>query len=482
VIAQLVSRRPESPGRYSLSSNPDLTVDLLPHFENLRRRGRPCALVGQVNRELPYMLGDAELPDACFDFVLDADAYEFPLFALPRRRVSPADFATAMHVASLVRDGGTLQLGIGSLADAVAHCLMLRNERPDVFEDVLSRLPGGSSSLRRAVLPVELGRFEQGLFASTELMSDAMFALLEAGIVRRAADADDEAVVHAGFFLGSDRLYEGLRRLTEAQRRRIAMTRISYVNTLHGDEKRKRRQRTDACFVNETMMITLLGAAVSDALEDGRVVSGVGGQFDFVSMAHALDDARSILICRARRVHAGVASSNIRWTYAHTTVPRHYRDVFVTEYGIAATRGRSDAEVADALIGIADSAFQPALAAAAQQAGKLDRAYALPGDARDNTPAMLCAVLERDDVRGHFPPYPLGTDFTPIEQQLIDALQRLEARTAKPWPRLRTLAAAMMHRARTEHRDAFARMGLDRPSGIREQVLRRLVGLALDDV
>jgi acyl-CoA hydrolase len=105
---------------------------------------------------------------------------------------------------------------------------------------------------------------------------------------------------------------------------------------------------------------------VSDALDDGRVVSGVGGQFDFVAMASALEGARSVLMCRARRVHQGVATSNILWSYAHTTVPRHYRDVFVSEYGIAATRGKPDQEVIDAIAGIADSAFQDELVDAAR--------------------------------------------------------------------------------------------------------------------
>jgi acyl-CoA hydrolase len=475
----IVSCRPESPEHFSLSSNPDLTLDLLPYFAELRRHGSPCAMIGQVNRRLPYMLGDAELPATELDFVLDADEYAFPPFALPSRRVSSADYATAMHVASLVRDGGTLQLGISSLADAIAHCLMLRHEHPELFEHVLAQLPGGTGSERRAALPVERGRFEQGLFASTELMSDAVFALFEAGIVRRAADADDEAAIHAGFFLGSARLYEGLAELDEHQRRRINMTRISYVNTLLGDEARKRRQRRDARFINETMMVTLLGAAVSDALEDGRVVSGVGGQFDFVSMAHTLEGAQSILMCRARRLHAGVAQSNVHWTYAHTTVPRHYRDVFVTEYGIAATRGRTDAQVIDALLCVADSAFQPQLLEAANEAGKLAASYELPADARRNTPAALQAVFEDDDVAAHFPPYPLGSAFTPIEQKLSEALQWLEARTAQPWPRARTIAAAIMQPIRVEHDEAFARMRLDRPRGLGERLSRRLLGLAL---
>jgi len=97
------------------------------------------------------------------------------------------------------------------------------------------------------------------------------------------------------------------------------------------------------------MMLTLLGAAVSDALADGRVVSGVGGQYNFVSMAHALPCARPSCACvplaRARRQD----TSNIVWNYAHTTIPRHLRDIVITEYGIADLRGRTDSEVIAAL-------------------------------------------------------------------------------------------------------------------------------------
>ena len=62
------------------------------------------------------------------------------------------------------------------------------------------------------------------------------------------------------------------------------------------------------------MMVTLLGAAVSDALANGQVVSGVGGQYNFVAMAHALAGARSILCVRATRTHLGRTTSNISGT------------------------------------------------------------------------------------------------------------------------------------------------------------------------
>ncbi len=479
VVAQLVAASPGSAAAYSLGSNPEVTLDLL---SPPGRHGGDAgiALVGQVNRAMPYMTGAAELPAGRFDFLLDDDSYEFPLFGLPNRRVGDADYATAMHVASLIPDGGTLQLGIGSLSDAVAHCLSLRERRPEVFERVLTRLPGGPGTPGRERLPVETGPFRDGLFASSELLSDALYSLFERGIVCRPAGPDDPAVVHAGFFIGSESLYARLRGLTAADRERIRMCSIAEVNTLHGDGARKRRQRTGARFVNETMMVTLLGAAVSDALDDGRVISGVGGQFDFVAMAQELLDAQSILMCRARRDSAGRPSSNIRWEYAHTTVPRHYRDVFVTEYGVAATRGRSDAEVIESLLGIADAGFQPALLASARAAGKLPAGFTLPAQAAANTPATLRRLFAEPDVRAHFPRYPLGSDLTDTEQALAEALTWLQRVAATPWRNAATLLHAVRSGRPAGHPAALARMGLNAPATLRERATARLLAFALE--
>lgn len=478
VIGQLVAPPASGSDSYSLGSNPEVTLDLLPALEARRKAGEPVAFVGEVNERMPYLFGDAELDAARFDFVLASDACHYPLFGLPRRAVTDRDFATAMHVASLVPDGGTLQLGIGSLSEALAHCLLLRHRNPGVFREVLHRLPGGPDSGRRPGLPAETAPFREGLYASTELLSDAVYALFEAGIVTRGADGPDSPLLHAGFFLGSSSFYEALRSLPEERRRRIAMSSISFVNSLYGDEAAKRRQRRNGRFVNETMMVTLLGAAVSDGLEDGRVVSGVGGQFDFVRMAHALDDAQSILMFGSRRLHDGVARSNIVWNYGHVTVPRHYRDVYACEYGLAATRGEPDEAVIASLLNIADAEFQTDLLGRAQAAGKIARDFRLPASAAGNTPAALRAVFR--EYSEHFPAYPLGSDLTPVERELAAALGWLKNHTARPWEKLRTAAAALVSRPVPESRAALARLGLEHPASARERLLARLVNHALE--
>src|SRR3954469_25958364 len=119
VVAQLVARRAGAgETRLSLSCNPDLTLDLL----TSRARGQCDFLfVGQVNSELPFMPGDGDLPEGEFDLLLEGPAADFPLFAPPRESIELAEHAMGIHIARTIADGGTLQLGIGSLGGAVAH-------------------------------------------------------------------------------------------------------------------------------------------------------------------------------------------------------------------------------------------------------------------------------------------------------------------------------------------------------------------------
>src|SRR5260221_5723187 len=106
-------------------------------------------------------------------------------------------------------------------------------------------------------------------------------------------------------------------------------------------------------------------------------------------MAHELERARSILLLRSTREAGGRVESNIVFNYGHVTIPRHLRDVVVTEYGVADLRGRTDAEVAAALIAITDARFQEGLVRTAKAAGKLPLDWRIPEEALDNTPPRL---------------------------------------------------------------------------------------------
>lgn len=471
VIAQLVAKAPDGGPGYSLSCNTDITLDILPA---LRADGRRFILAGEVSSQLPFMGGEAVLPGEAFDLVLDRPQDEPGLFVLPKQAVSDADHAIGIHAASLVKDGGTIQIGIGSLGDALTAGLIMRHQAPELFERTLSALCHGAIPPGRQTSP-----FERGLYAASEMFVDGFMALYRAGILKRPAE--DGALLHAGFFLGSDAFYAFLRGLPEEERRLFQMRGISFVNELHGDEELKRRDRVHARFVNSAMMATLLGEAISDGLEDGAVVSGVGGQYNFVAQAFALGGARSLITLNATRTSKGRRHSRILWSYGHTTIPRHLRDIFITEYGVADLRGRSDRDCVAAMLGIADAAFQGGLLRAAREAGKIEDGYAPPPRERGNTPAFVSRALREAKAAGFCEGYPLGSDFTPVEQKLLSALSLLRDRTASRSGMLRALVLALASGgSQRDHSDGLQRMRLCKPKDMREYVFRRLLVWALD--
>src|SRR5246127_1754027 len=213
-----------------------------------------------------------------------------------------------------------------------------------------------------------------------------MLDLYRAGILKREVDG---IVLHGGFFVGSRAFYRALREMPAETAAKFSMTSISYVNELYHDEDAKRRARVNARFLNDAMMATVLGDVISDGLEDGRIVSGVGGQYNFVAQGFALEGARSLIMLRASRAVKGKSQSNIRWRYGHTTIPRHLRDVIVTEYGVADLRGKSDRDVIVAMLAITDSRWQDDLLRRAKDARKIEPTFEIPNSARDNTPDAL---------------------------------------------------------------------------------------------
>jgi acyl-CoA hydrolase len=470
VVAQLVAKRAgANETRLSLSCNPDLTLDLL----TARARGHCDFLfVGQVNSELPFMPGDGDLPEREFDLLLEGAATDFPLFAPPRESIELAEHAMGIHVARTIADGGTLQLGIGSLGDAVAHALILRHRANADFRAIAARLDPADSA------PAGLrdsDPFGQGLHGVSEMLVESFLDLMRAGVLKREVEG---ALLQAAFFLGSRAFYRALRDMPEAELAKLRMTSVLFVNELYGDEAAKRRARVKGRFINNAMMATLLGDVVSDALDNGQVVSGVGGQYNFVAQAFALEDARSIIMVRATREAHRRTTSNIRWNYGHTTIPRHLRDIVVTEYGVADLRGKTDRDVIAAMLAVADSRFQGELLRQAKDAGKIERGFELPAACRDNTPDSIARALSPAFEQGLLPAFPFGTDFTPVEQRLIPALLLLQSVTL---PRLALLLARglLSSSPAPDVRDCLARMALDHPSGARAQVEAALLKGAL---
>lgn len=563
VVAQMLARRETPQGvRYSMSCNPDTGPEVLRRLEAL---GRPHVVVGVVNEELPYFAHDAEVPPESFDYIVEHPRYTAPLFSSPKMPVTAADYAIGLQVSALVKDGGTLQLGIGSLGDAIVQALLLRHNENARYREILEALGTlkPDSDLVRAVGGV--APFHAGVYGATEMLVDGFWHLLRAGILKRrvydfwalqqlideglcdplqlkaevlehfdalgvrvirtqdfailqhhgffndatrydhgsiiapdgtrvlANMADPKSrevigerclgtqlrngiVLHAGFFLGPRDFYQGLRDLTDEERDAICMTGVDKINQLDRNPRLYQRQRLHARFINTCMMVTLSGNFVSDGLDDGRLVSGVGGQYNFVAQAHHLDTGRSILMLRAWRESGGKPMSNVLFNYGHVTIPRHLRDIVVTEYGVADLRSKTDSEVAKALICIADSRFQDELLAQAKKAGKIESDWKIPSFYHHNTPERLAQKLEAARSAGLLPPFPLGCEFDETEQALLPVLGRVRTRAAAT-PKWRLLLQSLLARRKPSaaQQPYLQRLQLDAPQRLEDRVARTLV-------
>jgi Acetyl-CoA hydrolase/transferase C-terminal domain len=470
VVTQLVAKRVvDGAARYSLSCNTDTTLDIL----RARAEGRASfKLIGQVNSELPFMPGAGDLSGEEFSAVLDSPETDFPLFAPPAEPISDTKYAIGLHAAGLVPDGGTLQIGIGQVGDALAQGLVVRHRDNAQFHAIMQRLTPGIEQQSA----LQTGPFVEGLYGVSEMLFEAFLGLIDAGILKREVDG---VMLHGAFFVGPKSFYRALREMPPEQIARIQMMPVSFTNELYGEEEAKRRARVNARFVNNAMMATLMGAAISDGLENGQVVSGVGGQYNFVAQAFALQGARSILALEATHLAGASAQSNIRWNYGHATIPRHLRDIFVTEYGVADVRGKSDGETIAAMLAVTDSRFQAELAKIAKDAGKLPKGFEIPRAHRENFPERIAQALKPARDAGLLPSFPFGSDFTETEQRLIPALQVLQEAQRTP---LRL--PGLLWQGFTCHPDAadsecLARLGLDAPATLAERAYRALVSAAL---
>jgi acyl-CoA hydrolase len=574
LLAQQVCKR-EVDGRtlFSLSCNPDVTLDIA---REMKKRhaidGKPIAIVAQVNQNLPFMYGDAVVEPDSFSDVIDERGYDFRLFGAPKMAITTTDFWIGLYGSALIRDGGTLQIGIGSLGDALCYGLQLRQQHNRAYRELLAK----SGTLKKFGRVIEhiggLDSFSEGLLGSTEMLVDGYLQLIESGIVKRktyddlrlqrlvnqgkigeeigpgtldallesgavgsrlsredfdflvrfgifkdvsfedgwivageqriAADLSDPdsraqieklclgqklengILIHGGFFLGPESFYRALREMSEDQRRLINMTSVLNVNQIYeneyGCQELRVLQRKQGRFINACLMVTLSGNVVSDGLESGQMVSGVGGQYNFVSQAHALTDGRSIIMCKSTRSKGKQVSSNIVYSYGHVTVPRHLRDIIITEYGIADLRGKSDSEIIAALLNVADSRFQLELLEQAKQAGKIADSYRIPEQYTNNTPERLESDLAPYKKQGLFPAFPFGTDFSDQELVIGKALKQLKARMSQGMKKISSFSrAATIHKVPDEALPYLERLGLDRPQGAKEKMMQKLVIHAL---
>jgi hypothetical protein len=181
---------------------------------------------------------------------------------------------------------------------------------------------------------------------------------------------------------------------------------------------------------------------------------------------------------RAVRAARHGAHSSIVWKYGHATNPRQRRDRYISEYGIADVHGRTDEDCVIAMSAIADARFQQTLLDEAKRNRKLRKDFIAPPAWARNTPASLHARLAPLQADGTLPDYPLGSDFTDVEQRLVKALGWLKANTASTGGKLRMVWQAL-RTGGTADQQALARMQLGHPHGPGEWLEARLLMLAL---
>jgi acyl-CoA hydrolase len=571
VFAQTVAAPKKIDGKtvYSMGSNTDISIEAVETLKEMRAKGITCATLAEVNANTPFMYGDAVRDKNDYDIIFQGESFNGKLFGVPKAAVTLSDHMIGLNVSSLVKDGGTIQVGIGALGDAIVSGLILRNENNQMYNDMLDKC--GITEKYGDLIKKwgSTGVFKQGLYALSEMFVDAFLEMHKKGILKRKVfdsvpvmqlinkgelSADkipidiidkllkmeaiypklrekdfkfltefgilkkglkfDKGVIKDGttsypvdmekqenrtkirkilgkellggkvilgaFFIGSQSFYKALNEMSEEERMLFGMSGVEKVNQLYGDEVLRELQRKNSRFVNAGMKATLLGAIASDQLEDGRVVSGIGGQYDFASMAFMMRDARFIMMIKATKGAGKRLESNIVFSYGHCSVPKHLKDIVVTEYGIADIHGKPEKDVVMELLNIADSRFQPQLLAQAKKANKIPQDYEIPKEYRNNTPDKVAKLLKPYQAQGYFKAFPFGTDFTPEEVTLGGSLRGMKnLLTGSPLKFGRGVLFELLRPIPKSAEKYLVRMGLAKPASMKEKITRKLVLFAL---
>ncbi|MEZ4326823.1 MAG: acetyl-CoA hydrolase/transferase C-terminal domain-containing protein [Polyangiales bacterium] len=273
-------------------------------------------VVAQVNPQMPRVHGDGFVHVRDIDHLVHVDA---PLPELPQRELTDTERAIGVHVASLVEDGATLQMGIGAIPDA--SLLALRGHR-------------------------HLG-------IHSEMWADGVLPLIECGAVDNSRKHIHAGKTVSGFVMGSRKLYDFI-----DDNPAVVQLDIGYVNNV---TVIARNPRVTA--INSAVEVDLTGQVCADSIGE-RIISGVGGQMDFIRGASLSERGKPIIALPSRTSHGRprivpqlALGAGVVTTRAHV----HY---VVTEWGVADLYGRTLRERAHALMNIAHPDDREALAAA----------------------------------------------------------------------------------------------------------------------
>src|SRR5215813_10687056 len=291
-----------------------LSLGVSVSYALMAARRAPC-VIAQVNPRMPRTLGNAFLHRSQIDAWVEA---EHPLVEYPPTPVGEVERTIARHVAELVPDGATVQVGVGSIPQAVMEALA--------------------------------GKRDLGVHS---LLVDHMLPLIEAGVITNMRKRLHRGRMDVGEIMGTARLFRWAHENPAVNMEPSDLVHDPHLIGTLGD----------FVSVNSALEVDLLGQVNAESV-DGRQVTGIGGQFDFVLGAARAAGGRSVIALPSTA--AGGARSRIvgRLTAgARVTTPRFLADYVVTEYGTARLRGQTDAGRAKELARIAHPAWRDALAA-----------------------------------------------------------------------------------------------------------------------
>ncbi|MFA7250224.1 MAG: acetyl-CoA hydrolase/transferase C-terminal domain-containing protein [Dehalococcoidia bacterium] len=281
---------------------------------------RPAAtaaryVVAEVNARMPFTFGASTISLETIDAWVETDR---PLHTVPVPVPSAEQQAIGRQVASLIDDGATLQLGIGAVAEAVLGCL----------------------------------RGHRDLGVHTEMFSDGVVDLVEAGAITGARKRIHAGLIVSSFVLGTERLYRWVDRNPM-----VSLHDSSYTN-----DPRVIAAHEEMVAVNSAIEVDLTGQVCADSIGP-KFWSGIGGQLDFIRGAARAPGGRPIIALPSTALD-GTRSRIVSQLAPGAGVVTTRGDVYfvVTEHGVAALHGRSVRERAQALLDIAHPAFREALA------------------------------------------------------------------------------------------------------------------------
>jgi len=275
-------------------------------------------VIVQFNSAMPRTLGDSFVHVSDIDLAVEVDQ---PPYEHAVGGIGDVERKIGEHVADLVPDGATLQLGIGAIPAATA--LALRDKR-------------------------DLG-------IHTEMFTDAVVDLVEAGVVTGARKERNRGKIVTAFVMGTRRLYEFVHNNPMVEMRPVDFTNDTHVI----------RSFSRMVAINSAIEVDLTGQVVADSIGH-RLYSGVGGQMDFVRGAALASEGRAIIALPSTAAGGSVSriTPAVKEGAGIVTTRAHVRTV-VTEWGTAELFGKSTRERAEALISIAHPDFRDELAAAA---------------------------------------------------------------------------------------------------------------------